>query len=460
MGEWSGTILVLGLGASGQAAAEWALDQAAAGAELRVIVVDSARDADLETRADGLRARGAEVHLGATEVPPADLVVASPGVKPTSPLMEAARSIGAPLISEIELAYRVSSVPWVAVTGTNGKTTTTALIAHVLREAGFAAEPVGNFGPPAVRAAAEAGSAGVLVAEVSSFQLALVERFHPRVAVLLNITPDHLDYHGSLQAYATAKARVFANLGPGDAAVIDVDDEGSAPYADEVPATGADVYRVSRAAPQRRGAYLEGDRLTLADRGATVALLSVGDLTIKGHHNVSNALAAAAVAHALGADPDSICRGLAGFAPIEHRLEPAGIVDGAEYFNDSKATNPDAVAKALTAFEDRSVVLLLGGRNKGVPLRPLAEVVAACCRDVVLFGEAAPEFEAAFAGLNVERTRAAGLAEAVAAARGLACPGEVVLLSPGCASFDEFDNYMARGSRFKELVFAMGEADS
>jgi len=176
--RWSGTILVLGLGTSGQAAAEWALGEAAAGADIRVVVADSARDEVLEERARTLRARGAEVRLGAVDVPPADLVVASPGVRPASRLMEAARSTGAPVISEIELANRISSAAWVAVTGTNGKTTTTALIAHVLREAGFPAEPVGNYGPPAVRAAAETGPAGVLVAEVSSFQLALVERFH------------------------------------------------------------------------------------------------------------------------------------------------------------------------------------------------------------------------------------------------------------------------------------------
>ena len=458
MERWSGTILVLGLGTSGQAAAEWALGEAAAGADIRVVVADSARDEVLEERARTLRARGAEVRLGAVDVPPADLVVASPGVRPASRLMEAARSTGAPVISEIELANRISSAAWVAVTGTNGKTTTTALIAHVLREAGFPAEPVGNYGPPAVRAAAETGPAGVLVAEVSSFQLALVERFHARVAVLLNITPDHIDYHGSLEAYAGAKARVFANLERGDAAVIDVDDAGSAPYAEVVEGTGADVYRVSRSVPQERGAYLEAGRLMLADRGWIHGLLHVDDVPIKGHHNVSNALAAAAAAHAIGADPDSISRGLASFVPIEHRLEPAGIVDGAEYFNDSKATNPDAVVKALTAFEDRPVILLLGGRNKGVDMRPLAQIAAAECCDVVLFGEAASELEAAFAGLDARLTRVSGLADAVASARAIAGPGDVVLLSPGCASFDEFDDYTERGRRFKELVATMGEA--
>ena len=458
MKRWTGTILILGLGASGQAVAEWALGQAAAGVDVRVVVADSACDETLEERARSLRVRGAEVRLGAVDVPAADLVVASPGVRPASRLMQAARSTGAPVISEIELAYRISSAPWVAVTGTNGKTTTTALVAHLLREAGFPAEPVGNYGPPAVRAAAETGPAGVLVAEVSSFQLALVERFHARVAVLLNITPDHIDYHGSLEEYAGAKARVFANLGRGDAAVIDVDDAGSAPYAEVVEGSGADVYRVSRIVPQERGAYLEGDRLILSDRGGAHRLLGVDDLLIRGHHNVSNALAAAAAASAIGADPDSIRRGLASFVPIEHRLEPAGIIDGAEYFNDSKATNPDAVVKALTAFEDRPVILLLGGRNKGVDFRPLARTAAVTCCDVVLFGEAAAELEAAFAGLEVRLSRVTGLTDAVAAARALAGPGDVVLLSPGCASFDEFDDYTERGRRFKDLVAALGGA--
>ncbi len=452
MRDWEGHLLVLGLGISGEAAAAWALERVEAGASIRVSVVDSGGGEVLERRARALRARGAEVTLGVERVPPADLIVASPGIHPHSPLMNAARATGAAVISEIELAYRVSTAPWVAITGTNGKTTTTALVTHLLREAGYAAEPAGNIGPAAVSVAAELGAAGVIVAEVSSFQLMLSERLHPRVAVLLNITPDHLDYHGTLEAYAGEKAKVFANQQPGDTAVIDVDDAGSAPFADAVAATGVEVRRVSRFTRHARGAYLRGEMLVLDEGGVEHELINVAGLGIRGDHNVSNALAAAACARAFGADLSALREGLRSFRPIAHRLEPAGIAGGVEFFNDSKATNPDAVFKALTAFGDRPLVVMLGGRNKGVSMRPLAEAVSGRARAAVLFGEAAGELSEAFAGLPIDTYHAKDLADAVELARKASHLGDVVLLSPGCTSFDEFSGYEQRGSRFKELV--------
>ncbi|MHB8761688.1 MAG: UDP-N-acetylmuramoyl-L-alanine--D-glutamate ligase [Coriobacteriia bacterium] len=458
MRDWEGHLLVLGLGISGEAAAAWALERVEGGERVRVSVVDSGDGEDLECRARALRARGAEVMLGVERVPSADLIVASPGIRPHSPLMSAARATGAAVISEIELAYRVSAAPWVAITGTNGKTTTTALVTHLLREAGYAAEPAGNIGPAAVTVAAELGPAGVIVAEVSSFQLMLSEDFHPRVAVLLNITPDHLDYHGTLEAYAAEKAKVFANQQPGDTAVIDVDDAGSAPFADLVAASGVEVRRVSRFTRHAGGAYLHGEMLVLDEGGTEHELIRVTDLGIRGDHNVSNALAAAACARAFGADLIAVREGLRSFRPIEHRLEPAGIAGGVEFFNDSKATNPDAVLKALTAFGDRPLVVMLGGRNKGVPMRSLAEAVSGRARAAVLFGEAAGELSEAFAGLPIDTYHAEGLGDAVELAREAAHPGDVVLLSPGCTSFDEFSGYEQRGSRFKELVALAREA--
>ncbi len=452
MRDWTGHLLVLGLGGSGEAAARWALARARSGANVQVTVVDSGTGDRLEARAAQLREVGADVRLGTCELPAADLIVASPGIKPQSELMRAAREHGAHVISELEMAYRISSAPWVAITGTNGKTTTTALVTYLLREAGIAAEPAGNIGPAAVSVASAVGEAGVIVAEVSSFQLTLADTFHPRVAALLNITPDHLDYHGTMEAYAAEKAKVFARQVPGDTAVIDIDDAGSAPYAEVAGSRGATVCRVSRLVAPDGGAYLRGDTLVLDDGGVEHELVRVDDLGIKGDHNVSNALAAAACARAAGADLASIARGLASFTPIEHRLEPAGVVGGVEFFNDSKATNPDAVMKALTAFGERPIVLLLGGRNKGVDMRGLAERAAARARAAVLFGEAAGELEAAFSGLEIERQSVGGLAEAVEAGRGVARPGDVVLLSPGCTSFDEFSGYEERGRRFKDLV--------
>lgn len=443
---------MLGLGSSGEAAATWALDRAAEGADVRVTVVDSGAGERVEARACALRARGAEVLLGTSDVPAADMVVASPGIKPHAALMRSAAALGVPVISELELAYRISAAAWVAITGTNGKTTTTALVAYLLGEAGLAAEVAGNIGPTAVGVARTMGTAGLIVAEVSSFQLTLADSFHPRVAALLNITPDHLDYHGSMEAYSAEKAKVFARQTAGDTAVIDVDDAGSAPYADEVEARGVSVCRVSRRTTPAGGAYLRGDMLVLHVHGEEHELLRVDELGIRGDHNVSNALAAAACALAVGADVDAIRSGLASFQPIEHRLEPAGVVGGAEYFNDSKATNPDAVMKALTAFGSRPLVLLLGGRNKGVPMRPLAEAVAARARAAVLFGEATAEFREAFDGLDIVLAEAPDLASATSAARKIAVAGDVVLLSPGCTSFDEFSGYEERGARFKALV--------
>lgn len=452
MRDWTGHLLVLGLGGSGEAAARWALGRAAEGAAVSVTVVDSGESDALEHRAAALRDAGATVCLGTCDLPPGDLIVASPGIKPQAPIMEAARAHGAPIISELELAYRISVAPWIAITGTNGKTTTTSLVTHLLREAGIPAEPAGNIGPAAVSVAAAVGQAGVIVAEVSSFQLALADTFHPRVAALLNITPDHLDYHGSMEAYASEKAKVFAHHAAGDVAVIDVDDVGSEPYAREVDGRGARICRVSRMKAPVGGAYLKDDMLTLHEGGEEHPLLLAHELGIRGDHNVSNALAAAACARAAGADLESIRRGLASFQPIEHRLEPAGVIGAAEYFNDSKATNPDAVLKALTAFGDRPLIVLLGGRNKGVPMRPLAEQVSGRARAVVLFGEARDELESAFAGLDVQRASAASLEGALEVARAIATAGDVVLLSPGCTSFDEFSGYEERGRRFKQLV--------
>lgn len=454
MRNWTGHLVVLGLGASGVAAAEWGLSRRAEG--VRVTVIDSGSGEAIAARADELRSRGAEVLIGRDRVERGDLIVASPGIRPTSALMASARELGAPLISEIELAYRLSEATWVAITGTNGKTTTTALVTHLLREAGFAAEPAGNIGPAASRIACELGSAGIVVAEVSSFQMVLADTFHPRVAALLNITPDHIDYHGSLEAYAAQKAKVFAHQVSGDTAVIDIDDPGSAIYADAVASRGIEVRRVSRMQTPVGGAYLRGATLVLEERGEEHALVDAGSLGILGDHNVSNALAAAACARATGASIEAIRSGLISFKPIEHRLEPVGIVDNVEYFNDSKATNPDAVLKALTAFGSRSLVLLLGGRNKGVDMRPLARAVVERTRDVVVFGEAAAEFDEAFEGLDVRLVRANGLTDAVVHAREIAEPGSVVLLSPGCTSYDEFSGYEARGHRFKDLVAELG----
>ena len=342
------------------------------------------------------------------------------------------------------------------MTGTNGKTTTTALITHLLNAAGIAARSVGNYGPPAVEAAIGAPDGEVLVAEVSSFQLENVETFHPAVAVLLNITPDHVDWHGSLEAYAGRQGPRVRQPRPGR----------HGRHRRRRPRLGADggvggrprqsMWSASAATRSLAGgANAAHGELVLETRGGAVRLIPADALQIRGTHNVSNALAAAAAAHALGATPQALRDGLESFEPMEHRLEPAGVVAGASWYNDSKATNPDAVLKALTAFSDSPLIVLLGGRNKHNDFGPLAVAVSGTAKAAVLFGESRHELAAAFAGLPVRTVEAVSLSDACEAAAALAEPGDAVVLSPACASFDEFTSYEERGQVFKRLVRTM-----
>lgn len=453
-------ILIVGLGASGAAAARFCASLI--GSEARsVTAVDGADTLPLRAVAAELRTRGVAVRLGTDQVDGTfDLAIVSPGVRPDSAIMRSARAASARVVSELEFAFSRSCLPWVAVTGTNGKTTTTALIAHLLSEAGIPARAIGNIGFPATEAVCGGEQAGVLVAEVSSFQLATIERFHPRVAVLLNVTPDHLDWHGSFERYVADKGRIFENMGAGDVAVIDIDDDGSRPFAGSLAARGIEVMPVSRSGPRDSGAWLDdAGRLMLVTAHGAESLCTAQELLIRGPHNVSNALAAAAAAHAAGAPVEAISDGLRTFRPIEHRLEPVGTARGAEWFNDSKATNPDATLKAIEAFVDRPLILLLGGRNKGNDFSRLATVASERARAVIVFGEAAPQIAAAFGG-TAALQRASTLADAVERAAEVARPGDAVLLSPACASFDEFANFEERGRAFAALVAALEDGGS
>lgn len=448
-------VAVLGLGRSGDAVVAWALSRPGSTAsDVSVFVEhDTPR---LEEMASSLRVAGVRVELGVRELPGGefDLVVASPGISPSRPLLHSAIRSGLPVISELELAFRVSTAPFVAVTGTNGKTTTTALVTHLLRAAGRPSVAVGNIGVPAITAAPTLGVDGVVVAECSSFQLALTVDFHPRVAVLLNVTPDHIDWHGSFEAYTADKGRMFANLGPDDVAVIDMDDPGSASWAAVAEERGACVVRVGLSGGDAR---VEDGWLVVEGLGAEERLVRVEDLLIRGLHNVSNALAASAAALAIGAPPAAVREGLRTFEPIEHRLDPVAMVRGVEYVNDSKATNPDAVMKALTAFGPSPLIVLLGGRNKGSDFTPLAGACGARCRLAILYGEARPELESAFESAGAPYVSASTMGEALSAAASIALPGDVVLLSPACASFDEFADYEDRGRRFAQAVLRLAE---
>ncbi len=451
----SGDILVVGLGRSGEAVALYLARLAKRGEVASVTVADESCTAELSSRAEKLRAAGVTVALGAADVAgPFALAVVSPGLAPSRPLMRSALEHSARVVSEIEFAFERSHSPWIAVTGTNGKTTTTSLVSHLLTSDGIPSETVGNIGRPAIDVVDGASEATAIVAEVSSFQLAFTQEFHPRVSVFLNLTPDHLDWHGSMEAYAADKAKVFSNQGPQDFAVVDVDDPGSAPYAELAARQQVRVSRVTRLRPPPHGAGLIDGMLVLDTPHGLVELIPAKELQIKGEHNVSNALAAAAAAHAFGVHPDAIRSGLRTFKPIEHRLEPVGDVGGVEYFNDSKATNPDAVLKALTAFAERPLIVLLGGRNKGNDFEPLAKAVSERAKAAVLFGESLPEMQLAFEGGALPVRTAPTMRDAVEVAAGLAAPGDAVLLSPACASFDEFANYEERGDTFRGLVQA------
>ena len=454
MPNLAGRVAILGLGRSGEAVVDWALGRPGCTPGDIGVFVEHDTPA-LRRAAASLIARGVRVSLGASDLgaEPFDMVVASPGIAPHRPLMIAARATSSPVISELELAYLVARAPFIAITGTNGKTTTTALVAHLLGTGGLDARVAGNIGRPALGVAREAPDDAVIVAECSSFQLALTAGFHPRVAVLLNVTPDHVDWHGSIEAYASDKLRVFANQGPGDTAVLDVDDPASSAAAAHVGGSGVRLLRVSLG--EAGDARLEQGTLVVDVGAGPQALVRRDELLIRGTHNVSNALAAAAAALAFGVEADAVREGLRTFSPIEHRLEPVATVGGVTFVNDSKATNPDAVRKALTAFDERPMVLLLGGRNKGNDFGELARACGARCRLSILFGEARAELQAAFARAAAPYALAETMLGALAVAVGDARDGDVVLLSPACASFDEFTDFEDRGRTFTAAVTAL-----
>jgi UDP-N-acetylmuramoylalanine--D-glutamate ligase len=430
-----GPHLVVGLARSGQAAA--ALLHAR-GEE--VIAVDSAP-------ADRLRAdlpEDVELHAGTDGVALLERVrsvVKSPGVPDSAPVIAAARERGIPVMGELELAWRAVPNEVVAVTGTNGKTTTVELLGHIHRECGIPVAVVGNVGTAYASLALDAEPLDretVVVCEASSFQLDDTLAFAPEGAVLLNLDSDHLDRHGSLGAYHRAKLKIFAHQGNDDVAV--------APEDLEIEDLGGCARRVC---------FGDSPEAELSLRAGTLwwdsePLLRADELALRGPHNVRNAMAAAAVALARGLDPDGVRAALATFAGVPHRLEEVAVRDAITYVNDSKATNVAAALVALASFEV-PVHAILGGRGKGESYAPLREAVAAHCAGVYLIGEEAGPLADALEGA-APLTQAGDLAHAVAAARAAARPGEVVLLAPACASYDQFENFEIRGEAFREMA--------
>ena len=468
--DWVGRrALVVGLARSGMAAA-----RALAERGIPVVASDLKSEDELAARSgqealDDLEARGVTLALGSGDarlLARADVVVTSPGVPPTAPLLAEADRREVPVVAELELAFQLSRAPWVAITGTNGKSTTTALAGELLGAGGRRAHVCGNIGVAATEKAIEAGEGDVIVAEVSSFQLERVVTFRPRVAVMLNLTPDHLDRHGALEVYAGLKARVFARQGEGDVAVLNADDPLSADWAGRyglsarvayirrgdrgaaIPETGALADAVARA----DGAWVDPQgRIVRGWEGHRDVLLPARDLRIPGPHNVSNALAAVAATLGFDVEAKALSRALARFGGLAHRLEALGTVEGVPFYNDSKATNVDSLRTALLAFE-RPMVVIAGGRDKAGDWASLEALASQRIGRVVLIGEAAPTIAAAWR--RVPSVRASDLDDAarqsLAAARAL--EGAPVVLSPGCASFDQFRDFEDRGEQFRAAV--------
>lgn len=446
--EEGARVAVLGLGRSGVAAAR--LVQARGG---RVYASDRVDGSTQRKAAEALRAEGIDAEAGRHDVDrvlAAELVITSPGIAPATEIRRAVRDAGVRTLAEIELAWHFLASRVVAITGTNGKTTTTALCGHVLRRGGLDAVTAGNIGRPLSDVARQEEQPAWAVVEVSSFQLADIDLFRPDIGVLLNLAPDHLDRYRNVDSYYADKARLFDNATDESRWVLNADDE-------EVLglARGAAGRRFlySTSSVQEPGAYVDqAGGLRLAIPGRSERWCGVDELRLVGGHNVSNALAAGLAAALAGCAGHDIGLGLASFEALPHRLQPvAGDSDGVLWVNDSKATNVSATSVALRAFE-RPLVLIMGGRGKGEPYAPLIPLLRERVRALVAYGESAPQIVAELAESVPEVRVEAGMDAVVRAADELARPGDVVLFSPACASFDMFRNYEARGDAFVEAV--------
>jgi UDP-N-acetylmuramoylalanine--D-glutamate ligase len=437
-------MLVIGLARTGVATA---LFCAARGA--RVTATESRPEAEVADAARKLRAAGVTLEFGdppAASVVEQDLIVPSPGVPADATVLLSARKRGVAVCSEIELAYRFLQGMLIGITGSNGKTTTTSLIAHILETAKIPTLLAGNIGTPLISCVERTNPETVTVAELSSFQLELIEKFRPRISVFLNLTPDHLDRHVTMDRYAAAKTRIFENQTAEDFAVMNADDPATRALAPTAPA----VYWFSRTTRIEQGAYVRGEEIVFHQGGKEEVLLRRDDIALVGGHNLENVLAAVTAARLAGAGAKAIAEGVRTFPGVEHRLEFVAEVADVRYYNDSKATNVDATLKALEAFPGR-VLIILGGKDKGSDYTALRGPLHEKAALALLIGAAADKIEAQIAGsAPIERSQT--LEQAVDMAAQAAQPGDVVLLAPACASFDQFENYEHRGRVFKELV--------
>ena len=442
-------VLVCGMARSGVSAAQCLYELGA-----RVTISDSKAEEKLAEALQPLEGMDIRRCLG-DQAQPADLesydlAVTSPGIPLQEPILRAVQAAGVPLIGELELGAQVSRAPLYAVTGTNGKTTTTTLIGEIFRNLGKTTYVVGNIGYPFTACALQCGEEDVAVAEVSSFQLETITTFHPHIAGMCNITEDHLNRHGTMEEYIRVKERIFENMGQGDYAVLNLDDPIVRGMAERIPCAPAFF---SRRQEVETGAYLEGEEVVFSLNGHKKRVLRADEIRIPGEHNLENALAATALAMLAGVPAPVVRHTLKTFPGVEHRIETVRTVEGVTYINDSKGTNVDASIRAVRAMKVPTV-LLAGGYDKHTDFLPLArEILASKIHTVVVLGDTAEQIERALRTVGFESIlHAKTFEEAVLLARSCAKEGENVLLSPACASFDMFQDYEERGRVFKEIV--------
>jgi UDP-N-acetylmuramoylalanine--D-glutamate ligase len=435
------TVTVVGMAKSGIAAAELLLREGAV-----VLAVDERSAEQLGESATRLRDLGVPLSAQSETVfAGADLVVLSPGVPVDAPSLNAARSRDIPIIGDVELTSYFLRGPIIGITGANGKTTTTAMIGHILAHAGLPRQVGGNIGRPLAAMVASSRDDQWNVLELSSFQLETIENFQARIGVCLNVTPDHLDRHHTFENYANAKARLFETQTASDFAVLNADDAVCVSYGSR---TKAETWWFSSTREVRHGSWLDGDNIVLGGE----PLLRVEDVPLRGMHNIENTMAAAVSCLLAGAAREEIAEGVRSFPGVEHRLEFVRTVNGVQYYNDSKATNVDATEKAIDAFAG-GLWIILGGKDKDSDYTVLRDKLRKKSRKIFLIGAAAEKIAAQLEGLPLARAGTLDIAVQTAASE--ASAGDIVLLSPACASFDQFKNYEHRGEVFKEVVRAL-----
>ncbi len=445
--DWSNKkVLVLGLGRSGISAAEYLSSKNAS-----VMLSESAESSESKLKeAEKLKALGVEIEFGGHSQKAldfSDLVVASPGISPSSEIIARLNKMGKRVICDVELAFSETKIPIIGVTGTNGKSTTTALISHILQTAGHKAPACGNFGAPVLYELEQ--NPDFLVVEISSYQLHYCDSLSPRVAVWTNLTPDHIEWHGNLANYIESKEKLFSKQGSNSYAILNADD----PIVSEFR-PNSEIFQFSVASTldaQVQCAFMQYDFLVYRVSGRTQILCHKDDLKIIGKHNLENALAAVSVAAVLGIETEKIVEALKTFPGLEHRLEYVDTVAGVKYYNDSKGTNPNSTIKALEAFGSQQIVLIAGGKDKHTPIEDLVQCIRKHASDVILLGEARERFnkaltESGYKNIQIVQSMEEAVDLAATLGRG------PVVLSPACASFDMFKDFEERGRVFKNLV--------